>query len=308
MAARTRSVSFGTPDGVTERAWFKGHAELHAAGVHRFLGRGISGTDKTGADSIVISGGYVDDRDEGDLVVYTGEGGRDRDSGRMVADQSLGDSGNAALVVSQAMGHPLRVVEGLGITQGKRRRATKGYVYRGLFRVADHWMTVGQEGFRICQFKLLKIEPGQLVPPQRVDPLAGAETPIEEQVRRYVSQDRLVRDSKVASAVKKMYDNTCQICRERLIVSLEGEAYSEAAHIQAVGKPHLGIDRIDNVLCLCPNCHALFDRGALQLTDTLDVIDGITGRFRAALAQAKGHNIGIEFARKHRERWAHRLT
>ncbi|MEV7513076.1 MULTISPECIES: YDG/SRA domain-containing protein [unclassified Streptomyces] len=308
MAARTRSVSFGTPDGVTEGAWFKGHAELHAAGVHRFLGRGISGTDKTGADSIVLSGGYVDDRDEGDLVVYTGEGGRDRDSGRMVADQSLGDSGNAALVVSQAMGHPLRVVEGLGITQGKRRRATKGYVYRGLFRVADHWMTVGQEGFRICQFKLLKIEPGQLVPPQRVDPLAGAETPIEEQVRRYVSQDRLVRDSKVASAVKKMYDNTCQICRERLIVSLEGEAYSEAAHIQAVGKPHLGIDRIDNVLCLCPNCHALFDRGALQLTDTLDVIDGITGRFRAALAQAKGHNIGIEFARKHRERWAHRLT
>ncbi len=97
-----------------------------------------------------------------------------------------------------------------------------------------------------------------------------------------------MRDSKVASAVKKMYDNTCQICRERLIVSLEGEAYSEAAHIQAVGKPHLGIDRIDNVLCLCPNCHALFDRGALQLTDTLDVIDGITGRFRARLRKPRG--------------------
>ncbi|MFE9929480.1 YDG/SRA domain-containing protein [Streptomyces sp. NPDC005533] len=307
MTAPSRSVAFGTPDGVAEGDWFKGHAELHAHGVHRFSGRGIAGTEKTGADSIVLSGGYVDDRDEGDVIIYTGEGGRDRDSGRMVADQSLGERGNAALVVSQAMGHPVRVIEGLGVTRGKRRRATKGYRYRGLFRVADHWLTVGQEGFGICQFQLLKIEPGQLVTPQPVDPLAGAETPFEEQARRYISQDRLVRDSAVVRAVKKMYDNTCQICRARLIVSLEGAAYSEAAHIQAVGKPHLGQDRIENVLCLCPNCHALFDRGALQLTDELDVIDGITGRFRAALAQAKGHNLGVEFARKHRERWATRL-
>ncbi|MFF8265366.1 YDG/SRA domain-containing protein [Streptomyces virginiae] len=307
MTARSKSVSFGTPDGVTEGDWFKSHADLYDHGLHRFSGRGISGTEKTGADSIVLSGGYIDDRDEGDVIVYTGEGGRDRHSGRMNADQSLGDSGNAALVISQALGHSVRVIEGLGITKGKRRRATKGYVYRGLFRVAEHWMTVGQEGFRICQFKLRKIEPGQLPPPQPVDPLAGTETTFEEQARRYISQDRLVRDSRVASAVKRMHYNTCQICRARLIVSPEGEAYSEAAHIQAVGKPHHGADRIENMLCLCPTCHALFDRGALQLTDDLDVINGITGQFRAALAQVKGHNIGIEFARKHRERWADRL-
>lgn len=308
MTARSKAVSFGTPDGVSEGDWFPSHDELYAHDVHRFRGRGISGTEKTGADSIVLSGGYVDDRDEGDLIIYTGEGGRDRDSGQMNADQSLGDSGNAALVISQALGHPVRVIEGLGITKGKRRRATKGYAYRGLFRVADHWMTVGQEGFRICQFKLLKIVPGQVPPPrQPVDPLAGDETTFEEQARRYISQDRLVRDSRVASAVKKLYDNTCQICRERLVVSPAGEAYSEAAHIQAVGKPHHGADRLENVLCLCPNCHALFDRGALQLTDDLHVINGVTGQFRAVLAQVKGHNIGIEFARKHRDRWANRL-
>ncbi|MFJ3965401.1 YDG/SRA domain-containing protein [Streptomyces sp. NPDC090036] len=306
MTTPSSSVAFGTPDGVTEGDWFAGHAALHAKGLHRFSGRGISGTEKTGADSIVLSGGYVDDRDEGDVIIYTGEGGRDRDSGQMVADQTLGERGNAALVVSQAMGHPVRVIEGLGVTQGKRRRATKGYVYRGLFQAAEHWMTVGQEGFRICQFKLVKIESGDAPTPQPVDPLAGAETAFEEQARRYISQDRLVRDSKVVSAVKKMYDNTCQICRTRLIVSVGGQAYSEGAHIQAVGKPHMGDDRLENVLCLCPTCHVLFDRGALQLTDELHVIDGLTGRFRAALAQVKGHNIGIEFARKHRERWANR--
>ncbi|WP_348657178.1 YDG/SRA domain-containing protein, partial [Streptomyces lunaelactis] len=105
---------------MAEGDWFKGHAELHGKGLHRFSGRGVSRTEKTGADSIVLSGGYLDDRDEGDVIIYTGEGGRDRDSGRMTADQSLGERGNAAIVVSQAMGHPVRVIEGLGVTKGKR--------------------------------------------------------------------------------------------------------------------------------------------------------------------------------------------
>jgi putative restriction endonuclease len=39
---------------------------------------GIHGTAKEGADSIVVSGGYVDDRDMGDVIIYTGEGGNDR--------------------------------------------------------------------------------------------------------------------------------------------------------------------------------------------------------------------------------------
>ncbi|MFI8106225.1 YDG/SRA domain-containing protein [Streptomyces sp. NPDC086023] len=306
MAERSTSIFFGTPDGVAEGDWFKGHTELHAAGLHRFKGQGISGTSETGADSIVLSGGYIDDRIEHDRIVYTGMGGRDRDSGLMVADQTLGERGNAALVVSQALGHPVRVIEGLGISNGKRRRAMKGYEYRGLYRVAEHWMTVGQEGFRICQFELRKLAPGELPTPQAVDPLEGAPTDLEEQVRRYISQDRLVRDSKIVRQVKRMYDNTCQVCQLRLVVSPSGEAYSEAAHIQAVGKPHNGEDRLENLLCLCPNCHALFDRGALHLSDDLDVLDGFSGEFRATLTRAQGHLIGLEFVRKHRERWAPR--
>ncbi|MCX4543394.1 YDG/SRA domain-containing protein [Streptomyces sp. NBC_01565] len=307
MSERSRSIQFGTPAGVTEGQWFKSHDELYAAGVHRFRGRGISGVERTGADSIVLSGGYEDDRDEGDLIVYTGEGGRNRDSGQMEEDQSISYKGNAALVVSQAMGHPVRVIEGLGITNGKRRRATKGYRYRGLYRISDHWLTVGQAGFVICQFRLHKIKPGMTVEPQAVDPQVGAPTDLEEQVRRYIVQSRLVRDSSVVRAVKEMYKNTCQICNLRLVVSPDGEAYSEAAHIQALGKPHLGEDKIENVLCLCPSCHVLFDRGALHLTDEFNVIDGLTGQFRSVLARVKGHNIGLDFARKHRERWAGRF-
>jgi len=46
--------------------------------------------------SIVLSGGYVDDEDMGDVIIYTGEGGRDSNTGRQIADQQLA-LGNRAL-------------------------------------------------------------------------------------------------------------------------------------------------------------------------------------------------------------------
>lgn len=46
----------------------------HEAGVHRPLQAGICGTKATGAESIVVSGGYKDDEDYGDVIIYTGHG------------------------------------------------------------------------------------------------------------------------------------------------------------------------------------------------------------------------------------------
>ncbi|MCB5910964.1 HNH endonuclease [Streptomyces pinistramenti] len=103
-----------------------------------------------------------------------------------------------------------------------------------------------------------------------------------------------------------MYQDTCQVCGVRLVVSPDGKAISEAAHIQALGKPHNGPDTIENVLCLCPNCHALLDRGALQLTDDCDVIDGLTQKFKYALTRVKEHHIQVRYLRQHRSRWAER--
>lgn len=301
-----KTISFGTPEGVAEGQWFKDHDALYEAGLHRFRGQGISGTEKTGVDSIVLSGGYVDDV-YGDLeIIYTGEGGRDRDTGQLVADQSMASPGNAGLLVNQALGHPVRVIRGLKIKGKKRRRATGGYEYRGLYRVAGSWATTGKEGFRICQFKLLKLAPGEEVKPQPISLGDDEETDFEQQVRRAIAYERLVRDSAVVKRVKEMYDNTCQICANRLVVSPVGAAYSEAAHIQAVGKPHDGPDIIDNVLCLCPNCHALFDRGALQITDEYDVINGLTKKFVSVLHRAQAHNIRTQFIKLHRARWAGR--
>ncbi|MEU9503478.1 YDG/SRA domain-containing protein [Streptomyces sp. NPDC048196] len=296
-------VKFGSPPGVHEGQHFKGHAELHEKGVHRQSGLGISGTAHQGVDSIVLSGGYLDDVYGESEIVYTGEGGRDRTTQRMVADQTMDSRGNAGLLLNQALGNPVRVIRGLDI---KRQKATGGYEYCGLFRVAESWTTIGKEGFRICQFRLLKLAPGESPKPQPVAPDGEKKTDLEEQFRRTVAYERLIRDSAVVREVKQMYDNTCQVCGLRLVVSPEGEAISEAAHIQALGKPHHGPDTVDNVLCLCPNCHALFDRGALQLTDAYEVIDGLTQQFVRALTRVKEHQIRVDCIRQHRSRWADR--
>ena len=93
---------FGHIPGYPEGSRFESRAELSAAGVHRPTMAGISGSEREGADSIVLSGGYEDDEDLGDEIVYTGHGGRDAESGRQVAHQRL-TRGNLALAHSNFM-------------------------------------------------------------------------------------------------------------------------------------------------------------------------------------------------------------
>ncbi|MEO3853122.1 YDG/SRA domain-containing protein [Streptomyces sp. B8F3] len=303
MPKQSKPPFFGEPPGVAEGDRFKTHDDLYAAGLHRFRGRGISGTEKTGADSIVLSGGYVDDVDGDEEIIYTGAGGRDRSSGLQIADQHLNTPGTAALVVSQARGCSVRVIQGLDIRGGKPKG---GYRYRGLWQVREHWFTIGKEGFRICQFRLTKLHSGEQ-PVSR--PVAGppdTPTALDEQTQNYIERERRKRDSSVVQQVKGIYDNRCQICGERIQVSPTGVAYSEGAHIHALGRPHDGPDVPSNVLCLCPNCHARFDRGALQLSDSLMVIDGLTHAERSRLTVDPAHAIDVAYVRQHRSRWANR--
>src|SRR5262245_22039326 len=68
---------FGVLPGIPVGSEFQDRAELTRRGVHRHLQAGIAGTATDGADSIVLSGGYEDDEDLGDMIIYTGSGGRD---------------------------------------------------------------------------------------------------------------------------------------------------------------------------------------------------------------------------------------
>jgi len=48
---------------------FESRRSLHDAGIHRGLQQGIG----AGGESIVLSGGYIDDVDDDDTIIYTGE-------------------------------------------------------------------------------------------------------------------------------------------------------------------------------------------------------------------------------------------
>jgi hypothetical protein len=69
---------------------------------------------------------------------------------------------------------------------------------------------------------------------------------------------RVVRDTKAARELKRLYKGQCQLCGNRLEIS-SGEFYLEAHHLKPLGKEHSGPDVKENLLCVCPNCHVLLD-------------------------------------------------
>lgn len=105
------------------------------------------------ATSIIVSGGYEDDEDAGDVIVYTGHGGQDKNN-RQVVHQKL-ECGNLALERSMNYGVEVRVFRGFkyeGSASGKI------YVYDGLYRIVETWFDYGRSGFGVFKFKLVRIE------------------------------------------------------------------------------------------------------------------------------------------------------
>ena len=276
---------YGPVAGVAVGMEFSTRADIAKAGVHAPLQAGISG-GLDGADSIVVSGGYEDDQDFGDEIIYTGQGGNDSDTGRQVADQKW-NRGNAGLVRSCLEGNPVRVVR--GALKGDTYAPKTGYRYDGLYFVAAYWEEVGRSGYRICRFKLVRDDPG----PRPWEP-KPAGTPPTPAPRQQSTIQRIVRNTAVSTKVKELHDYTCQVCGTRL--DTPGGPYAEGAHIRALGTPHNGPDVEENILCLCPNHHVLFDGGGLFIHDDLR-IEGHPGLLRTA----QSHHIDRKQLAYHRE-------
>jgi len=93
------------------------------------------------------------------------------------------------------------------------------------------------------------------------DPLeGGSANPQKMEITTY----RVLRDTKIARALKVLHKDTCQLCGTQIALP-GGKTYSEAHHIQPLGAPHNGPDIASNIIVLCPNCHVLCDYGAIQL-------------------------------------------
>ncbi|KAB1209617.1 Histone-lysine N-methyltransferase family member SUVH2 [Morella rubra] len=134
--------------------------ELCVVGLHGQAQAGIdyvpasqSSNGEPIATSIIVSGGYEDDEDAGDVIIYTGHGGQDKFS-RQCVHQKL-EGGNLALERSMHYGIEVRVIRGI---KYEGSVTSKVYVYDGLYRILDCWFDVGKSGFGVYKYKLLRID------------------------------------------------------------------------------------------------------------------------------------------------------
>lgn len=288
---------YGHVPGVPEGTWFSSQAELARRRVHRNNQAGIVGTSDKGAESIVVSGGYEDDEDYIHTLIYTGHGGKQ--GNRQVRDQEL-TSANESLRTSRINGRPVRVVRAINPQRSKSGKLRhEGYRYDGLYIVEDFWKTRGRSGFLVYKSRLVRASEGPLKGADGqalLPPPAGSTVP----GRQTMTAQRIVRSTKVADWVKRLHDFTCQICGIRL--ASDTGAYAEAAHIRPLGTPHDGPDTSDNVLCLCPNHHVLFDLGMLAIDDDLLVTH--SGMDGPATPLRDLHQINRDHLRYHRQHHA----
>lgn len=75
---------------------------------------------------------------------------------------------------------------------------------------------------------------------------------------------RIIRDTKLARQIKRLYQFKCQICGNTVELN-NGTKYAEAHHLMPLGSPHNGPDIAENIICVCPNHHVQLDYGAIKL-------------------------------------------
>jgi predicted restriction endonuclease len=100
--------------------------------------------------------------------------------------------------------------------------------------------------------------------PAEPAPIANDAAPVKAPGRVEQTVYRIIRDTKMSREIKRLYEFHCQVCDERLELE-PGVFYAEAHHLQPLGGEHQGPDVKGNLICLCPNHHALFDYFALAL-------------------------------------------
>lgn len=77
---------------------------------------------------------------------------------------------------------------------------------------------------------------------------------------------RRIRNTAKGEELKLLYTGKCQVCGLRIRVPREGAGwYVEVHHLRPLGGKHQGLDNWNNMLVLCPNCHAAFDGLAMAL-------------------------------------------
>jgi putative restriction endonuclease len=123
---------WGAPLGVEVNTLFPDRAALIVVGIHKETMKGIAsgvcGGHRFG-QSIVLSGGYENDVDDGCTFEYTGEGGNDFLGSKLQTEDQRLKGGNLALANCKMHAVPVRVV---------RRLKSNELRYDGLYKVVAY--------------------------------------------------------------------------------------------------------------------------------------------------------------------------
>ncbi|XP_015183118.1 PREDICTED: E3 ubiquitin-protein ligase UHRF1-like isoform X2 [Polistes dominula] len=151
--------------------------QVSEVGVHRPHIAGIHGRETDCAYSIVLSGGYEDDIDNGDEFMYTGSGGRDLSGNKRTAEQSCDqtltrmnkalalncnaklDPVNGATAEDWKGGIPVRVVRNFKLAKHSKYAPKEGNRYDGIYKVVKYYPDTGKSGFRVWRYLLRRDDP-----------------------------------------------------------------------------------------------------------------------------------------------------
>lgn len=138
----------------------------------------------------------------------------------------------------------------------------------------DHILRVSHNDHNVDASPYYKL-PLPIEVSNRTSAVSSNATDLEPPATRIASTVyRILRDTELAKQLKRDYQYCCQVCGHTIVLP-DGSRYAEAHHIRPLGLPHRGPDRVENLIVLCPNHHAMCDYGAMKLVlDNLRIIDG----------------------------------
>jgi E3 ubiquitin-protein ligase UHRF1 len=220
--------------------------QVSESGVHRPHVAGIHGRESDGAYSIVLSGGYEDDVDNGDEFLYTGSGGRDLSGNKRTAGQSrdqtltrlnkaLALNCNTKLCDKGAKandwkgGKPVIVVRNYKLRKYSEYAPEIGNGYDGIYKVVEYYPEKGKSGFIVWQYGLRHDDdsPAPWTPEGkkliRVHGLEKAEVPEsyleakEEKLKAEAQQSKEKRRESKKRSCEALEDSSSTIKRTKVV-------------------------------------------------------------------------------------------
>lgn len=113
---------------------------------------------------------------------------------------------------------------------------------------------------------------------------------------------RVVRNTTLAKDLKELYNHHCQVCGEQRKRAPD-EPYAEAHHVKPLGGSPPGPDVEENIIVLCPDHHADFDYGMIEVDpDSFEITHGYDSTLDGEQLQVEsGHNLRTNFFDYHNQ-------